>query len=91
MTRLWDQIDHVITSIITAPTLGASATLQAMVEHRVTVGQGFSCSDERLDASSEHENGGRSGGHREARAGKARNPKQVVLIIPRVLARWSAR
>lgn len=40
MTRLWDQIEHVITSIITAPTLSASLTLQAMVEHRVTVGQG---------------------------------------------------
>ncbi len=40
MTRVWDQIEHVITSIITPPTLSATDTLAEMVRHRVTVGQG---------------------------------------------------
>jgi acyl-CoA synthetase (AMP-forming)/AMP-acid ligase II len=40
MTRVWDQIHHVITSVITPPTLSAAETLDAMVQHRITVGQG---------------------------------------------------
>jgi acyl-CoA synthetase (AMP-forming)/AMP-acid ligase II len=40
MTRVWDQMHHVITSVITSATLSAGDTLAAMVEHRITVGQG---------------------------------------------------
>jgi acyl-CoA synthetase (AMP-forming)/AMP-acid ligase II len=48
MTRVWDQLAYVITSVLTPPVWSAQAMLAALAEEKVTVGQGVPTQWEKL-------------------------------------------